>query len=118
MPKPNRRPHEIKSNDVVIDVGDATGFSAQVEDKRVANGVERMEETEKAVCDERQVSQGQGAKYLCHRLRGDLGSRVIGRRSFLTGGVATILLINVPSAWACHRKRHVSNRWPGYGGAY
>ena len=52
MPKTNRRPHEIKSNDVVIDHGVATGFSAQVEDKRVANGVETLEEAEKAVRDE------------------------------------------------------------------
>ena len=52
MPKTNRRPHEIKSNDVVIDHGIATGFTAQVGDKRVATGVDTLEEAEKAVRDE------------------------------------------------------------------
>lgn len=49
MPKTNRRPHEVKSEDVVIDHGIATGFSAQVGDKRVASSVETLEEAERAV---------------------------------------------------------------------
>lgn len=49
MPKTNKRPHEIKPEDVVIAKGAATGYDADVKDKPVARGLKTLEEAEKAV---------------------------------------------------------------------
>lgn len=70
MPKTNKRPHEVKPDDVVIAKGVATGYDADVKDKPVARGLKTLKEAEKAVRDEfaKQYPPRQGASDLRNRL--------------------------------------------------